>query len=506
MFASGFSHQPHHLSAGAPAMAPPPPSAEAAYASYARNTSAGMRVEELKTLLSDLGLLQGRPAAEAAAFVAAQFAAADRRTKDGRLDAQEFAAYYSKVTAPRLLDVLSADMPAELERLRSVFLGFAAFGAPRGTVPPTELDGARFIKLCKESGLVGRQLSATDCDLIFAKAKERAARKVTFEQFLDCLDMVASKVKAQLPAVVARMAAAGGPSASGATAAEFVRFHDDLSTYTGMYARRSSLGAESGRQTPPAAASGGGSARRTSTGAGLSAGPRSGRQQSSSSVGDKAQACTPGVDSRDRLKDTFRAFAAFGQGSSPLAGKAGLEMDSKQFAKLCRDAGLLDSRLTATAADLAFVAKAKPLGARRIGFKQFLEAMEQLAVEKGVQKEELLAQIACCPGPSINGALTPEQTAVPFGSRRASAAASPPAADGSGACVQEQPAAPAAPAAAALLDDSAADLAADTEAVTLAEEGQEEGSPAGDAAEAADGMSKLNIGGGRVINITASAM
>ncbi len=41
---------------------------------------------------------------------------------------------------------------------------------------------ARFIKLCKESGLVGRQLTTTDCDLIFAKAKERSVRKVTFEQ------------------------------------------------------------------------------------------------------------------------------------------------------------------------------------------------------------------------------------------------------------------------------------------------------------------------------------
>lgn len=42
-------------------------------------------------------------------------------------------------------------------------------------------------------------------------------------------------------------------------------------------------------------------------------------------------------------------------------------MDSKQFVKLCRDAGLLDSRLTATAADLAFVAKAKPLVRQREG-------------------------------------------------------------------------------------------------------------------------------------------
>lgn len=42
-----------------------------------------------------------------------------------------------------------------------------------------------------------------------------------------------------------------------------------------------------------------------------------------------------------------------------------LEMDSKQFIKLCRDSGILDGRqLTATAADLAFIAKAKPLVGR----------------------------------------------------------------------------------------------------------------------------------------------
>lgn len=45
--------------------------------------------------------------------------------------------------------------------------------------------------------------------------------------------MIAGKTRAQLPAIVARVAAGGGPSASGTTAAEFVRFHDDLSTYTG---------------------------------------------------------------------------------------------------------------------------------------------------------------------------------------------------------------------------------------------------------------------------------
>lgn len=46
------------IATGASAMVPPPLSAEVAFATYARSTSAGMRVEELKTLLGDLGLLR----------------------------------------------------------------------------------------------------------------------------------------------------------------------------------------------------------------------------------------------------------------------------------------------------------------------------------------------------------------------------------------------------------------------------------------------------------------
>ncbi len=39
-------------------MLPPQLSADAAFAKYARNMSAGMRIEELKMMLTDLGLLQ----------------------------------------------------------------------------------------------------------------------------------------------------------------------------------------------------------------------------------------------------------------------------------------------------------------------------------------------------------------------------------------------------------------------------------------------------------------
>lgn len=191
---------------------------------------------QLRKLLADLGKLQGRSPDAAATFVAQQFALADRRSRDGRLDSEEFRRYYAKATAPRLLEVLGAEMPVELAALRSVFQSFAAFGAA-SKQPVTEIDGvrstalcdavtlcgacaatfsvaacrycstaagvfrsrlnselhlmpphsgpqARFSKLCKESGLVGRRwgLSTTDADLAFAGCKERAARKISFEQ------------------------------------------------------------------------------------------------------------------------------------------------------------------------------------------------------------------------------------------------------------------------------------------------------------------------------------
>lgn len=42
--------------------------------------------------------------------MAAQFAAADRRTRDGRLDAEEFAAYYRKVGQWAVADTMGGLM------------------------------------------------------------------------------------------------------------------------------------------------------------------------------------------------------------------------------------------------------------------------------------------------------------------------------------------------------------------------------------------------------------
>ena len=50
--------------------------------------------------------------------------------------------------------------------LMSAFVEFASFGS-RSVVQ--EIDGAKFFKLCKETGLIDRRFTVIDVDLIFAK-------------------------------------------------------------------------------------------------------------------------------------------------------------------------------------------------------------------------------------------------------------------------------------------------------------------------------------------------
>ena len=45
------------------------------------------------------------------------------------------------------------------------------------------LDGKSFAKLCKDTKLLDKKFTATDVDLLFAKVKDKSARRITFAQF-----------------------------------------------------------------------------------------------------------------------------------------------------------------------------------------------------------------------------------------------------------------------------------------------------------------------------------
>ena len=111
--------------------------------------------------------------------------------------------------------------------LQGVFKSFTGNAA--------EMDGRQFAKLCKDTKLIGGGFTTTDVDLIFAKVKDRTARKINFQQFRTALDHVGTKKGKSGDQIAEELVAAGGPQWSG-TRAEATRFHDDKSQYTGVYA------------------------------------------------------------------------------------------------------------------------------------------------------------------------------------------------------------------------------------------------------------------------------
>lgn len=61
--------------------------------------------------------------------------------------------------------------------LRNIYQDFASFGATRGAGMPM-MDGPKFAKFAKDCKLLDKtHLTATDVDLIFAKAKSKTERR-----------------------------------------------------------------------------------------------------------------------------------------------------------------------------------------------------------------------------------------------------------------------------------------------------------------------------------------
>ena len=122
----------------------------------------------------------------------------------------------------------SAAAPAEApakgsEDLKATFIAFASFGSAS---PVNEMDGAKFTKMLKDSKILdGKVLTGTDVDMIFTKAKAKAARKITFAEFKDkCVPELATKKKVTPDDIIAKIQAAS-PASSG-TKAEAVALAD----------------------------------------------------------------------------------------------------------------------------------------------------------------------------------------------------------------------------------------------------------------------------------------
>ncbi len=55
----------------------------------------------------------------------------------------------------------------------------------------TTMEGKQFAKLIKDIQILDKKVTSTDVDLVFAKIKDKSARRISFEEFMNGLDLVA---------------------------------------------------------------------------------------------------------------------------------------------------------------------------------------------------------------------------------------------------------------------------------------------------------------------------
>jgi len=122
--------------------------------------------------------------------------------------------------------------------LQSVFLAFSAGKA--------EMSNKEFLKINKDCGLLDKKYTTTDVDINFSKVKVKTSKNITFQQFESALNLAATKKGIEYSALVEKVLASSGPVFKG-TKAEYNKFHDDKSLYTGVYAKGGPTNVDAGK-------------------------------------------------------------------------------------------------------------------------------------------------------------------------------------------------------------------------------------------------------------------
>ena len=126
----------------------------------------------------------------------------------------------------------------EGKSLKDVFKSFTG-GKP-------EMESKVYAKLYKETGIIDKKFTVNDADINFSKVKSGKVKTITFDQFEKTLELAAAKKGTTKDALVQKIVAHGGATYAG-TKADYVKFHDDKSTYTGVYARGGPTTVDAGR-------------------------------------------------------------------------------------------------------------------------------------------------------------------------------------------------------------------------------------------------------------------
>lgn len=395
---------------------------------YLTNFFLYTQIEEFKHLMTDLGLLANRSYTESSSMVVSAFTAADL-DRDNTLSVEEFLIYYRRATAPRLIDVLRSDYPEDIRALRQMFTSWATFGLRDPTVnkKTVQLGTAHYMKLLRDTGLVGRRgVSTTDADLIYTKVKPKGQLRLSFVHFVDALGAIAELRSRDVLSVVRQITSSPGPVLNGTTVQVKQMYGTATASRQRPYANM---------PAPPV--------RRASAPPAVSVEPipvaqtptldlkalndyyspptsdefKIGAHRSDDGSDDDSRFHTsfPSPDSTaqpnniEEVLRVFGEFAIFGLPKVAIISQPTplqMEMDSKQFMKLCKECRLCTGMASAAAVDLCF-AKAKQRNARKIGFSEFLVALAMLAQEKGLPESKVMAMVGAIEAPRRNST-TPE--------------------------------------------------------------------------------------------------
>lgn len=237
-----------------------------------------------------------------------------------------------------------------------------------------DMDGKEFNKFCKDNKLFGKGFQKEDVDLTFAKVCPKGKRRVDFDGFKDLCRLIAGKRNISNRQVQEIIENSSGPKIEG-TKAEYTKFHDDKSTYTGAHATDGRHG-------------GAGDEARTGRHEAMEAKRQS---QLENNAADE--------DAWDEVERVFNAFS----------GKS-RDLDGREFYNMCMNIdGLVHGKFIKEDVDGVF-AKVCVRGQRSIGFDQFKEAVGIIAIKKGQPTHVVQGCIARSNGPTMHGTTQAEYT------------------------------------------------------------------------------------------------
>ncbi|XP_006008182.1 tubulin polymerization-promoting protein family member 3 [Latimeria chalumnae] len=128
---------------------------------------------------------------------------------------------------------------------QETFRKFASYGDTKAT--GKEMTGKNWSKLCKDCNIIdGKTVTSTDVDIAFSKVKAKAARVITYDEFVKALEELSSKrfkgkSKEEAMDGMHRLLIGKDPANTGVTKVTSVGGVDrltDTSKYTGSHKER----------------------------------------------------------------------------------------------------------------------------------------------------------------------------------------------------------------------------------------------------------------------------